>query len=152
MAGENASEALREYKLDRSQDSTVMNRLSLRNGPSLAEVAPNRSVWPGPSSNPCFLTYTRVPSEDRDFPSCSWWPCYDTATKLLSRCLTTLFVVRDPQLVSRVKSPPFIHHPCHVLCVSSTNRVWHHTTYTQEMSEQDSKSFLNILAPRTAGD
>lgn len=43
-----------------SQDSTIINGLSPRNGPSLTGVAPSRSVWLGSSSNLCLLTHAAL--------------------------------------------------------------------------------------------
>lgn len=54
----------------RSQNSTVIKGLSLRNGPSLTGVAPSRSVWLGSSSNPCLLTHvTLLNTETSHFAS-----------------------------------------------------------------------------------
>lgn len=97
----------------RSQDSTVINGLSLRNGPSLAGVAPSRSVWLGSSSNPCLLTYVTLLNTGTSHFASSDHVRTQPQESCPDACLQ--FVVM--RIVRRVLS--CMHHPHQAFCVSN---------------------------------
>lgn len=111
-------EVVEPLRSKRSQDSTVVNGLSLRNGPSLAGVAPSRSVWLGSSSNLCLLTNVTLLNTGTSHFASSDHVRTQTQESSLDAWVM-LFAICSHENCEQSKILSCMHNPHQAFCVSN---------------------------------